>query len=132
MENEAKQPSGSKAMFYTGWVISILIGLAMIASGVVKFLPPMNAEAEQGLQHIGWRADQLGTLGILEIASAILYLIPQTAVIGAILITGYMGGAIATHLRVGDPVLVQAIIPILAWLGLWLRDGRLREILPLR
>lgn len=119
-------------MFYTGWVLSILAGLALLASSIFKFMPPMNAEAEQGLQHIGWRADQLGTLGILEIASAVLYLIPQTAVIGAILITGYMGGAIATHLRVGDPVVVQAIIPIVAWLGLWLRDGRLREILPLR
>lgn len=126
------RPSGSKAMFYTGWVLSILAGLSLLASSIFKFMPPMNAEAEQALQHIGWRADQLGTLGILEIASAILYLIPQTAVIGAILISGYMGGAIATHLRVGDPVVVQAIIPIVAWLGLWLRDGRLREILPLR
>lgn len=131
MEIEVK-PSGSKTMFYTGWVLSILAGLALLASSIFKFMPPMNAEAEQGLQHIGWRADQLGTLGILEIASAVLFLIPQTAVIGAILITGYMGGAIATHLRVGDAVVVQAIIPIVAWLGLWLRDGRLREILPLR
>jgi hypothetical protein len=131
MENEVK-PSNSKAMFYTGWLLTILSGLALLASSIFKFMPPMNAEAEQGLQHIGWRADQLGTLGILEIVSAILYLIPQTAVIGAILISGYMGGAIATHLRVGDPVVVQVIIPIVAWLGLWLRDGRLREILPLR
>lgn len=131
MENVDK-PSGSKAMLYIGWIIGILVALALIVSSIFKFMPPMNAEAEQGLQHIGWRADQLGTLGILELLSAILYLIPQTAVIGAILVTGYMGGAIATHLRVGDPVVVQVIIPILAWLGIWLRDGNLRSILPLR
>ncbi len=130
MENEAKS-SGSKALVYFGWTISILIGLALLASSIFKFIPA-NAEAEQGLQHIGWRADQLGTLGVLAILSAILYLIPQTAVIGAILVTGYMGGAIATHLRVGDPVVVQVIVPILAWLGIWLRDGNLRAILPLR
>lgn len=126
------KPSGSKALIYIGWAISILVGLALLASSIFKFMPPMGAEAEQGLQHIGWRADQLGTLGILELLSAVLYLIPQTAVIGAILVTGYMGGAIATHLRVGDPVVVQVIIPILAWLGIWLREPRLRAILPFR
>ena len=130
MENEAK-PSGSKAMFYTGWVLSILPSLLLLMSGAMKFMP-MNAEAEQGLQHIGWRADQVGTLGIMEIAVVIIYLIPQTAVLGAILVTGYMGGAIATHVRVGDPFIVQAIIPMVFWLGLWLRDRRLRALLPLR
>lgn len=130
MEN-ADKPSGSKTLVYVGWAISILVGLALLVSGFFKFMPP-NAEAEQGLQHIGWRADQLGTLGVLEILSAILFLIPQTAIIGAILVTGYMGGAIATHLRVGDSVVVQIVIPILAWLGIWLRDRQLRSILPLR
>lgn len=130
MENEVK-PSGSKAMVYTGWVLTILAGLALLVSGIFKFFP-MPPEAEPGLQHIGWTAAQAGRLGIIETISAILYLIPQTAVFGAILVTGYMGGAIATHMRVGDVFIVQAIIPIVAWLGLWLRDGRLREILPLR
>ncbi len=125
------KPSGSKALIYIGWAISILVGLALLVSGIFKFMPPAP-EAEQGLQHIGWRADQLGTLGILEILSAVLYLIPQTAILGAILVSGYMGGAIATHLRVGDPVVVQVVIPVLAWLGIWLRDGNLRSILPLR
>ncbi len=131
MENDMDPPD-SKTKVYTGWVISILVGLALLASSVFKFMPPLNEDAVKGLEHIGWRADQLPTLGVLEILSAVLYLIPQTSVIGAILITGYMGGAIATHLRVGDPVIVQVLIPILAWLGLWLRDGQLRSILPLR
>jgi hypothetical protein len=130
MENDVR-PSNSKAMFYIGWVISGLIGLALLASSIFKFMPA-NADAEKELLRIGWRPDQVGTLGILEILVAVLYLIPQTSIVGAILVTGYMGGAIATHLRVGDPVIVQVIIPILAWLGIWLRDGRLRQILPLR
>jgi hypothetical protein len=131
MENVAVAPANSRAMFWIGWVLSGLSSLMLLFSGAAKFMP-VTPETEQGLQHVGWRADQMGTLGILEIASVILYLIPQTAVIGAILVTGYMGGAIATHLRVGDPVIVQTIIPIVFWLGLWLRDARLRELLPIR
>lgn len=130
MESEAKT-SGSKPLVYLGWAISILVGLALLASSVFKFMPA-NAEAEKELSRIGWQADQVGTLGIIEILTAILYLFPKTAIFGAILVTGYMGGAIATHLRVGDPVVVQVVIPILAWLGIWLRDRDLRSILPLR
>jgi len=129
MENVEKTPS--KGMFWAGWVFSILPALMLLASGAFKFAP-MTPEAEQGLQLVGWRPDQVGTLGILEIACVIIYLIPQTAVIGAILATGYMGGAIATHVRVGDPFIVQAIIPIVFWLGLWLREPRLRALMPLR
>lgn len=123
--------SNSKAMFWIGWVLSIIPSLLLIMSGVMKFMP-MTPEVEEGLQHIGWRADQVPTLGILEIACVIIYLIPQTAVLGGILVTGYMGGAIATHVRVGDPFIVQAIIPIVFWLGLWLREPRLRELIPIR
>jgi uncharacterized membrane protein YphA (DoxX/SURF4 family) len=130
MVNETK-PSGSRALFWTGWILSILSALALLMSGIMKFMP-ITPEVEQGLQHVGWRADQVGTLGILEICCTIIYLIPQTAVLGAILVAGYMGGAIATHVRVGDPFIVQAIIPVVFWLGLWLREPRLRSLLPLR
>ena len=71
-------------------------------------------------------------LGILEIACTIIYAIPQTAVLGAILLTGYMGGAIATHVRVGEGVIPHIIIGVLVWLGLFLREPRLRAILPWR
>ena len=130
MENETK-PSGSRAMFWIGWVLSILASLMLLMSGAMKFMP-ITPEVEQGLQHVGWRADQVGTLGILEIVCTIIYLFPKTAVLGAILVTGYMGGAIATHVRVGDPFIVQAIIPVVFWLGLWLREPRLRLLVPLR
>jgi hypothetical protein len=103
----------------------------LLFSGAVKFMP-ITPEVQQGLQHVGWRADQVGTLGILEIVCTIIYLIPKTAVLGAILVTGYMGGAVATHVRVGDPFIIQAIIPIVFWLGLWLRNRNVRELLPFR
>lgn len=131
MENvEPRSPS--KAMFSIGWVVSILPALGLLISGAAKLLVPSSPELDENLRHIGWRADQIPTLAVLEILCAILFLIPKTAVIGAILVTGYMGGAIATHLRVGDAFFVQALFPILCWLGLWLRDPRLRVHLPLR
>jgi len=71
-------------------------------------------------------------LGILELACTIIYAIPRTAVLGAILLTGYLGGAILTHLRIGDPFWNPIIPGVLVWLGLYLRDPRLRALAPLR
>lgn len=124
--------SPSKAKFWIGWVVSILPALVLLFSGVAKFVIPSSPELDENLRHIGWRADQIPTLGVIELLCAILFLIPQTAVIGAILVTGYMGGAIATHMRVGDAYIVQALIPILCWLGLWLREPRLMPLMPIR
>ena len=129
---DATRPSNSKAMFWIGWVLSGLASAVLIFSGIVKFMPVSDPAMEESLRHIGWRADQLSGLGILEIAVVIVYLIPQTAVLGAILTAAYMGGAIATHVRVGDPFIAQAVIGVIFWLGLWLREPRLRELLPIR
>jgi hypothetical protein len=118
-------------MFWAGWVITVLPVLALTLSAVFKFMP-VTPDLEKNLEHIGWRASSLVPLGITELGSAILYAIPQTSMLGAILITGYMGGAIATHARIGEPFVIQALIPVLAWLGLFLRDPRLRALLPLR
>lgn len=93
----------------------------------------MSAEATREMEeHIGWKSHLLVPLGITELVCTILYAIPQTSVLGAILLTGYMGGAIATHVRVGDMFLVQAGLGVLVWLGLYLREPRLRAILPWR
>lgn len=132
MENVAVAPTNSRAMFWIGWVLSGLASAALLFSGAVKFMPVSDPAMEENLRHIGWRADQLPGLGILEIACVIVYLIPQTAVLGAILLAGYMGGAIATHVRVGDPFIAQVVIGVVFWLGLWLREPRLRELLPIR
>jgi hypothetical protein len=129
--NPAGTPTNPPAMVWTGRVISALPALALLASGVMKFLPA-TPEMEKGLNDIGWKQALVVPLGITELICTVLYIIPQTSVLGAILITGYMGGAIATHVRVGDPFYVQATIGVLAWLGLFLRDARLRSLLPLR
>jgi hypothetical protein len=71
-------------------------------------------------------------LAVLSILCLVTYWIPATPILGAILFTGYMGGAILAHLRVGDPLVFQIVTPILLWLGLWLRDSRLRSLIPLR
>lgn len=71
-------------------------------------------------------------LGILEVACVVVYLIPRTAVLGAILLTGYLGGAVATHLRVGDPCFGPILLGVVLWGGLFLRDPRLRTLIPLR
>lgn len=71
-------------------------------------------------------------LGIVELACVVIYLIPQTAVLGAILLTAYLGGATATHVRISDAFFIPIIVGMLIWLGLYLRDGRIRELLPLR
>ena len=118
-------------MVWTGRVVSALPTLALLMSGAFKFMKP-NEEMVKGLDHIGWKADQMSTLGIVELACTVLYVIPQTSLLGAILLTGYLGGATATHVRVGDPWFAPVIIGALVWLGLFLRDSRLRSLIPLR
>lgn len=122
--------TGRGKFFWIGWVLTILPVLMLLFSATGKFLKP--AGMEEGLKSIGWRMDQLTGLGIIELSCTILYLIPKTAVLGAILLAAYMGGAVATHVRVGEPFYFQVVIGVVLWLGLWLRDARLRELLPLR
>ena len=122
----------SKAAFVTGWVLTILPAAGLIFSGVMKFLQPGTPEdIAKYLDPIGWKLEQLHGLGALELTCVIVYLIPQTAVLGAILVTGYMGGVIATHVRVGDFGIVPfIIIGVLIWLGLFFRYPKLRRMIP--
>jgi len=119
----------SKGMYWAGWVIGILPSLFMLgASALPKFLQPAGMEVN--VEPLGWKISQMTTLGILEAAVVILYLIPQTSVIGAILCVSYLGGAVATHVRIGDTWwFMPVIFGVMFWLGLWLRDPRLRNIL---
>jgi hypothetical protein len=92
------------------------------------------APAIEATEQLGYKADVVLPLGLLQLACLALYLWPRTAVLGAILWTGYLGGAVATHVRLGNPLLTHQLFPVfvggLLWLGLWLRDARLRALVP--
>jgi hypothetical protein len=125
--------SGSKSGIVTGYIITGLPALFLLLDGVMKlFKPPFVVEATARL---GYSENTIVPLGITLVACTILYLIPRTSVIGAILLTGYLGGAVATHVRFFEgafPVVFPVIIGTLVWAGLYLRDPRLRTLLPLR
>ena len=115
-----------KAKKIVGWVLSILIAAMMIfLSAPGKF---MDFEGKEAMfAKLGWGVEVMKTIGVIEIAVAILYLIPRTAFIGAVLVTAYLGGVIATHVRVNDPAsntITPIILGVLIWVALGLRDGR--------
>jgi hypothetical protein len=89
-------------------------------------------ELATGMEHLGLPASMVMPLAILELSCVVIYLIPQTSVLGAILLAGYLGGAICTHWRVGDPFVVQIVLGLLVWLGIYLREDRLKALIPLR
>ena len=120
----------SKKMLWAGRITSTLPVLMLVMSGVMKFVKP--AGVVEGFAKLGWLESHTLPLGIVELVCTALYIIPRTSVLGAILLTGYLGGAIATHVRIGDPFIFPIILGVLVWLGLFLRDARLRAILPLR
>jgi hypothetical protein len=122
----------SRGSIWAGRIISVLPVVGLLFSAVTKLRgAPDVVQIFTG--HFGFPPQTLATIGILELACAVLYAIPQTAVLGAVLMTGYLGGAIVTHVRVSETAWVfGAILGVLAWLGLFLRDPRLRELLPLR
>lgn len=105
----------------TGWFLTVLVGLFLIgASGIPKFIDwPGKKEM---FDHLGITADLSPVLGVIEIAVALLFLIPRTSFFGAILVTGYLGGAVWTHLRVGDPWFFPIIIGVFMWIALGLRQ----------
>ncbi|MCI0358995.1 MAG: DoxX family protein [Planctomycetaceae bacterium] len=130
MSVATKDPKSPAWMYWTGWGISGLVSLGLAVSAAFKFihLPEVTKE----FARLGYADNLAFGLGIVEIGCTILYLIPQTSVLGAILLTGYLGGATATHVRIGDPFIPPIIFGILVWVGIFLRDPRLRVLLPLR
>lgn len=102
----------------------------LIFSGVMKLLKA--AAVMQEFARLGYQENHVIVIGIIELACVVIYLVPRTSVLGAILITAYLGGAVATHVRLSDPFFSPIIPGILVWLGLYLRDPRLRALVPLR
>jgi hypothetical protein len=133
METITQSPPASKAMIWTGRIISTLVVLFLLMDGVMKLFKPQFVV--DGTVKLGYSENVIIPLGVVLIVCTILYAIPRTAVLGAILLTGYLGGACATHVR-GGPGPYNFVIPIifgvLVWLGLVLRDGHLRMRLPVR
>jgi hypothetical protein len=121
-------PSGK--VVWTGRVISWLVSAVFVMSGLMKLKG--GPELEQGFAHLQVPLSMRVPLAVLELSCTIVYLVPATAVLGAILLAGYIGGAILTHWRVGDPVVVQILIGLLVWLGIYLRESRLKDLIPIR
>ena len=123
----------SKTNLWIGRIVSGLPALFLLVDGVMKlFKPPVVVEATVNL---GYPESTIIPIGVVLIICTILYLIPATSVLGAILLTGYLGGAVATHVRAGESlfsIVFAVIFGILIWLGLYLRDARLRALVPLR
>ena len=119
-----------RVLAWVGRVISLLAGLLFVAGGVVKLAG--GDGVKEGMAHLGLPGSLVLPIAILELACAAIYLVPATAVLGAILLTGYLGGAILAHLRVGDPFFGPIVIGAFVWLGVALRDGRLWTLLPVR
>ena len=119
---------------WAGRVLSALGALFLLFDGIIhilKITPVVEAFAQ-----LGYPLGSARALGVIEIISVALYLLPRTSVLGAILLTGYLGGAIATQVRVGAPLLSTTLFPIyvalFVWGGLYLRDDRVRSLVPLR
>jgi hypothetical protein len=122
-----------KWLVWTGRAFTAMPAFMLLTSAAMKLTRnPQMIDKLTG--QFGYPASAAVAIGILELVSTILYAIPRTAVLGAILVTGYLGGAIATHVRIGDAggALVPFTLAVLAWGGLFLRDQRVRALLPIR
>ena len=117
----------SKKMLWAGRGISALATLALLMSGVMKLT--QSAEVVDGFAKLEYGKHLIVPIGVVELACVLLYAIPRTSMLGAILLTGYLGGATATHVRLGEPFSAPIILGVMVWTGLFLRDARLRAII---
>lgn len=122
----------SKFIPWIGWAVSLWPTFVIGSSAMWKLT--RNEWYVMEIGRIGWPDSVLPLLAFLQLGALILFLIPRTAMLGAILLAGYMGGAIASYVRIGEynPPLVPLSTAMSAWLGLWLRDERVRSLLPWR
>ncbi|NEI38833.1 DoxX family protein [Rhizobium leguminosarum] len=118
---------------WAGRIMSAIVVIALVADGTIQLFAP--AQIASMLQETGFAMDLTRVVGPIILACAVLYAIPATAVLGAILVTGFLGGAICAHVRIGElgspPELVSLLLGAMTWGGLYLRDPRIRAILPL-
>lgn len=119
---------------WAGYIVSGLPTLFLLLDALGKFVKPDAVVA--GTVDLGYQESVIFPLGAVLLVCTLLYIIPKTSVLGAILLTGYLGGAVATHVRIGNPLFTHQLFPVylgvLLWLGLYLRDERLRSLVPFR
>jgi DoxX-like family len=133
LETPATAFSVSKKRLWTGRILSFLPALFLLFDGAMKLVKP--AFVIEATVKLGYAETVIVGLGVVVLTCTVIYLIPRTAVLGAILLTGYLGGAVATHVRAGQgwfEILFPVFFGILLWGGLFLRDDRLRRLIPLR
>jgi hypothetical protein len=134
MESASQGAGISKSRLWTGRVLSGLPVLFLLVDAVAKLVKPQPVI--EGTVKLGYPENTIVPLGIVLLLSTVLYILPRTAVLGAILLTGYLGGAVATHVRVSDPLFTHTLFPVYLgvalWAGLVLRDKQLETHLPIR
>jgi len=134
MESTTQAHPISKSRLWTAHILSGIAVLFLIFDTVIKVT--RESHAVEGTIQLGYPDSSVVTIGIIELICLVLYLIPRTSIFGMILMTGYLGGAVATHLRLGNPlfshILFSVYIAILLWGGIYLRDERLRALIPFR
>jgi hypothetical protein len=131
MESGAQAAPVSKKMLWTGRILSALPVLLLVFSGIMKLMKPVAVV--QGFAEYGYPESQILVIGALEVLCAVIYAIPRTSVLGAILLSAYLGGATASNVRVGNPsYFITITLGVLVWAGLFGRDSRVRALIPLR
>ena len=132
VEVPVRQKKGKRWLLWAGWALSLWPVFVVCSSATWKLTRNPWYVAE--FARIGWPASALTLLACLQLGCILLFLIPPTAVLGAVLLTGYLGGAVAAYTRMGEPypILVPFSTAVIAWAGIWLRDERLRALLPVR
>lgn len=130
----ASGPEVSRGRRVASWIIAGLLTAFLLLDAAMKFAQPKAVAA--AFVRTGWPIQLSVTLGVLLLVSTILWVVPRTAVLGAILLTGYLGGAVATNLRLEESLFTHTLFPVyfgvLVWAALWLRDPAIRGLIPLR
>ena len=131
MQAETGAASISKVRLWAGRILSGLVIVFLLLDGVMKFVKP--PQVVQACSQLGWPENTIVALGAILLSCTLLYAIPRTSILGAILLTGYLGGAVAVQLRIGNPLFSQTLFPvymgILLWLGIAIRNTRLQSLL---
>ena len=130
MQTATSPASVSKGALWTGRVLSGLAILVFVGGGIFSLLNA--AKIAPQMAHYGFNEGHLTLIAWLEIVCGVVYMIPRTAVFGAVLLTGYLGGAVVTHIRAGEAPIAPLVVAAVLWLGIYLREPSLHHIAPLR